>query len=61
MPAVISNVTPEMNEIGSRMALAMAISSFGALSGTPITGAILTRGNGSYVGPACFAGGEVIT
>lgn len=47
-----------MNEIGSRMALGMAISGVAALIGSPIMGAILRAGGGSFVGPAYFSGGE---
>jgi len=58
MPAAVAGMTPkdQMNTLGVRMSMLLAGTSFGALTGTPIAGAIVARQKGSFVGAAIFSG-----
>ncbi|KAF7422249.1 hypothetical protein PC9H_010405 [Pleurotus ostreatus] len=64
--AFISLITPcvaqisEMNEIGTRIGTLYTVISFPSLLGGPIGGFLLTRGRGSYVPMATFAGSAII-
>ena len=57
MPALVASLTKDMREVGHRTATMFLIISVAALVGTPITGAIISRSDGSYVAAMCFAGG----
>ncbi|KPV72358.1 uncharacterized protein RHOBADRAFT_18141 [Rhodotorula graminis WP1] len=56
MPALVASLTKDMREVGHRTATMFLIISVAALVGTPITGAIISRSDGSYVAAMCVAG-----
>lgn len=58
--AIVVQITPDPKYIGSMLGITMAIWACGGLTGPPIAGAILTAGNGSYDGPAYFAGASLV-
>ncbi|KAM0745702.1 MFS general substrate transporter [Meredithblackwellia eburnea MCA 4105] len=59
-PASIASMTLQMNQIGIRIAMAFLLVGFAALTGTPISGAIITHQKGSYVGAAVCSGVMVL-
>ncbi|GAA6048322.1 hypothetical protein JCM3770_000948 [Rhodotorula araucariae] len=60
MPATVASLTKDMRQVGHRTATLFLIVSIAALTGTPITGAIISRSNGSYVAAMCAAGAFVL-
>lgn len=58
----VSLVTPlvaqisDIRQIGVRTGVALAVMSFGALTGSPIAGAIVQRDDGGYLGLQIFCG-----
>ncbi|GJN92721.1 hypothetical protein Rhopal_005757-T1 [Rhodotorula paludigena] len=56
MPATVASLTNDMRQVGHRTATMFLIVSVAALTGTPISGAIISRSNGSYVGAFVCAG-----
>ncbi|KAJ6028196.1 MFS monocarboxylate transporter [Penicillium herquei] len=54
-PATIAMTAPQPNEIGSYMGMGLGVLSFAGLTGTPITGAMITH-YGSYHPAMIFAG-----
>ncbi|GAA6016417.1 hypothetical protein JCM10207_003854 [Rhodosporidiobolus poonsookiae] len=56
MPASVASQTKDMTQVGHRTAVMFLVISVAGLTGTPITGAIITSQNGSYVGACVFAG-----
>ncbi|KAG2158050.1 major facilitator superfamily domain-containing protein [Suillus bovinus] len=55
MAPLVATLTPDFSELGARMGIAFFISGFGALIGTPISGALLTS-NYTWWIPAVFSG-----
>lgn len=55
-PATLASLTTDMEKIGVRMGMVLSIVSFAALTGSPIAGALVSQGNGSYVYAQIFAG-----
>ncbi|BGP41700.1 hypothetical protein JCM10449v2_005691 [Rhodotorula kratochvilovae] len=60
MPATVASLTNDMRQVGHRTATLFLIVSIAALTGTPITGAIISRSGGSYVAALCCAGAFVL-
>ncbi|UNI17429.1 hypothetical protein JDV02_003772 [Purpureocillium takamizusanense] len=54
-PTCIAQIS-DIREIGTRVGTAFAIQSFGALTGSPIAGAIVQAQHGSYLGLQLFCG-----
>ncbi|GAA6030283.1 hypothetical protein JCM8097_009027 [Rhodosporidiobolus ruineniae] len=59
MPATTASLTKDMTQVGHRTAVMFLVISIAGLTGTPITGAIISR-EGGYVGAACFSGVTVL-
>jgi predicted MFS family arabinose efflux permease len=55
-PASLASLTSDMKKIGVRMGMVLSIVSFAALTGSPIAGALVSRGNGGYLFAQVFAG-----
>ena len=55
-PASLASLTSDMKKTGVRMGMVLSIVSFAALTGSPIAGALASRGNGSYLFARVFAG-----
>lgn len=55
MPTLIAQIS-DIRQIGVRTGVAMAVMSFGALTGSPIAGAIVQSQDGGYVGLQVFCG-----
>ncbi|KAI5475745.1 hypothetical protein MNV49_000874 [Pseudohyphozyma bogoriensis] len=53
---VFVSMSRQPSEMGARMGIAFLFVGIAALTGTPISGALLARGNGSFVGPIVFSG-----
>jgi hypothetical protein len=49
-------MTADMTRFGSRTGLVFAVMAFGALVGTPVTGALMESQNGSYDGARTWSG-----
>ncbi|GAA5860140.1 hypothetical protein JCM1840_002787 [Sporobolomyces johnsonii] len=56
MPAAVASLTTNMQEVGHRTATMFLVISVTALTGTPITGAIIVQENGSYIGAFVCSG-----
>ncbi|GAA5981891.1 hypothetical protein JCM11641_001933 [Rhodosporidiobolus odoratus] len=56
MPAGVSSMCTDMTQVGHRTAVMFLVISVAGLTGTPITGAIISSQNGSYVGASIFSG-----
>ncbi|GAA5853637.1 hypothetical protein JCM5353_004829 [Sporobolomyces roseus] len=56
MPATVASMTKNMGEVGHRTATMFLVVSVTALTGTPLTGAIIVHENGSYIGAFCASG-----
>ncbi|GAA5934502.1 MCT family MFS transporter [Sporobolomyces koalae] len=56
MPATVASMTKNMAEVGHRTATMFLVVSITALTGTPITGAIIVREGGSYIGAFVCSG-----
>lgn len=54
-PTLIAQIS-DIRQIGSRVGAAFAVQSFGALTGSPIGGAIVASQNGDYLGLQLFCG-----
>lgn len=54
-PTLIAQIS-DIKEIGTRMGAAFAIQAFGALTGSPIGGAIVAAQDGNYLGLQLFCG-----
>ncbi|WYZ42196.1 hypothetical protein EsH8_V_001091 [Colletotrichum jinshuiense] len=59
MSPCVAQVTPQANQIGTYLGMAMAIVSIAGLTGTPICGSLL-QAYGSYWQPAIFSGVTVL-
>ncbi|KAI1030466.1 hypothetical protein LB503_012222 [Fusarium chuoi] len=55
VPTLIAQLS-DIRQIGTRVGAAFAIQSFGALTGSPIAGAIVSAQNGDYLGLQLFCG-----
>lgn len=55
-PATLASLMSDMKTIGVRMGMVLSIVSFAALTGSPIAGALVSKGNGSYLYAQIFAG-----
>lgn len=55
LSAVVAETAPNMSSLGTYIGMAMGICSFGGLTGTPITGAMITA-YGRYTEAAVFSG-----
>lgn len=60
MSPCIAQVTPQPNQIGAHLGMAMAIWGIAGLAGTPITGALLESG-GNFTHTAIFSGVVMIS
>lgn len=54
-PTLIAQIS-EIRQIGTRIGMAYAVQSFGALTGSPIGGAIVSSQHGKYIGLQLFCG-----
>ncbi|KAF7559403.1 hypothetical protein G7046_g4752 [Stylonectria norvegica] len=59
-PTLIAQIS-DIRQIGVRVGTAFAVQSFGALTGSPIGGAIVSAQNGSYLGLQLFCGCAMMT
>ncbi|KAF5677190.1 monocarboxylate transporter [Fusarium heterosporum] len=55
VPALVAQLS-DIRQIGTRVGAAFAIASFGALTGSPIAGAIVSSQDGDYLGLKLFCG-----
>ncbi|KAJ5301143.1 tRNA(Thr) (cytosine(32)-N(3))-methyltransferase [Penicillium atrosanguineum] len=56
VPALLSQISPDMTKIGVRQGVLFTCISIASLTGSPIAGAILNSQNGTYWGLQVFAG-----
>jgi hypothetical protein len=56
VPALLSQISPDVTKIGVRQGVLFTCISIASLTGSPIAGAILSRQNGTYWGLQVFAG-----
>ncbi|CAM1503813.1 Fc.00g014040.m01.CDS01 [Cosmosporella sp. VM-42] len=59
-PTLIAQIS-DIRQIGTRVGMAFAVQSLGALTGSPIGGAIVSRQNGDYLGLQLFCGCVMMT
>ena len=59
-PATLSSLTKNPQKMGVRMGMVFTIVSFACLTGTPISGALITAGKGSYLYTQIFSGGVIL-
>lgn len=55
-PAALSSLTTDLSKAGSRMGMIYTIVSFANLTGPPLAGALISRGNGRYMYAFAFGG-----
>ena len=54
-PAVVASLTTDPKKAGVRMGMVFSVAGFATLTGSPIAGALVQRGNGSYIYAQVFA------
>ncbi|KFY26540.1 hypothetical protein V491_01270 [Pseudogymnoascus sp. VKM F-3775] len=60
-PAVLGSLTAkDLSKAGVRIGMIFTLVSFAVLSGPPICGALITAGNGSYLGPQLFTASSIL-
>ncbi|KFY09680.1 hypothetical protein V492_05386, partial [Pseudogymnoascus sp. VKM F-4246] len=60
-PAVLGSLTSkDLSKAGVRIGMIFTMVSFAVLSGPPICGALITAGNGSYLGPQIFTACSIL-
>ncbi|KAJ5233262.1 monocarboxylate permease [Penicillium citrinum] len=59
-PAVATTMTPHPNRTGTRVGMILGFVSFANLTGPAICGALIRRGDGSYLGAQMFAGSSIL-
>ncbi|KAE9379912.1 MFS monocarboxylate transporter-like protein [Stipitochalara longipes BDJ] len=59
-PSALSQLTTDLSKMGSRTGMVLTIASFACLTGAPIAGTLIGKGNGSYLGAQLFAGTAVL-
>jgi MFS family permease len=59
IPALVARIS-KVQEIGSRTGILYALSSFGALVGSPIAGAIVSHNNGGFSGLKILTGTTLV-
>ncbi|KAH6606193.1 hypothetical protein Trco_005346 [Trichoderma cornu-damae] len=59
-PALVAQIS-DISQIGTRVGTAFAVQSFGALTGSPIGGAVVSAQHGDYLGLQLFCGCSMLT
>ncbi|KZF21754.1 putative MFS monocarboxylate transporter [Xylona heveae TC161] len=59
-PATLSSLTTDLKRTGVRMGMVFSVISFACLTGAPIGGALVQRGNGHYLYAQMFAGSMLV-
>ncbi|KAL4805269.1 major facilitator superfamily domain-containing protein [Aspergillus unguis] len=59
-PATLSTLTTDLKKMGARMGMIMGVVGIAALIGSPIAGALVSRGDGSYLYAQMFMGSVII-
>jgi MFS family permease len=59
-PALIAQIS-DIRQIGTRVGTGFVFQSIGALTGSPIAGALITADNGNYLGLQLFCGVSMFT
>ena len=54
-PATLTSLTDDPKKAGMRVGMIFSVTGFAVLTGPPLAGALIQRGNGSYVGAQVFA------
>ncbi|KAL5622371.1 hypothetical protein FOBRF1_001621 [Fusarium oxysporum] len=58
--AVVAIINSDMSKIGARLGIISAAVGIGALLGSPVSGAIISAGGGSYTGAQVFSGSTLV-
>jgi predicted MFS family arabinose efflux permease len=58
--AVVAIINSDMSKIGARLGIISAAVGIGALLGSPVSGAIISVGGGSYTGAQVFSGSTLV-
>ncbi|KAL4792297.1 major facilitator superfamily domain-containing protein [Aspergillus venezuelensis] len=59
-PATLSTLTTDLKKMGARMGMVMSVVGVAALIGSPIAGALVSRGDGDYLYAQMFMGAVII-
>ncbi|GIJ86484.1 hypothetical protein Asppvi_005373 [Aspergillus pseudoviridinutans] len=59
-PATLASLTTDMEKIGVRMGMVLSIVGFAALTGSPLAGLLVSKGDGDFVYAQMFAGLSMI-
>jgi MFS family permease len=59
-PATLTSLTDDPKRAGVRMGMVFSVVSFAVLTGPPIAGALISRGNGKYTYAQIFAGTSMV-
>lgn len=57
--ATLSSLTTDLSKTGVRMGMVLTVISFAALTGSPLAGALIQKGNGNYLYAQMFAGSSL--
>ena len=59
-PSALASLTTDLSKMGVRVGMILSILAFACLTGSPLTGALIERGNGSYLYAQIFGGTSLI-
>jgi len=59
-PATLSTLTDDLKKVGVRMGMVLSLLSFATLTGSPIAGALVQKGEGHYLYAQMFMGSAII-
>ena len=59
-PSALASLTTELSKMGIRVGMILSILAFACLTGSPLTGALVERGNGSYLYAQVFGGTSLL-
>ena len=60
-PSALASLTTDLSKMGVRVGMILSILAFACLTGSPLTGALIERGNGSYLYAQIFGGTSLLT
>ena len=59
-PSALASLTTDLSKMGVRVGMILSILAFACLTGSPLTGALIERGHGSYLYAQIFGGTSII-
>ena len=60
-PSALASLTTDLSKMGVRVGMVLSILAFACLTGSPLTGALIEKGNGSFLYAQIFGGTSLLT